>query len=108
VDDAGDEVGQTLAYAGAGLEEEWSVGLQRSGDGGGHSGLFGAVVELELGLQIATFLEDTFDESKEIARWLWRRAAAGIFDEADHFAADLKTWRARKHPKGISRARHGC
>ena len=82
VEDAGDEVGQALAHASARLEKERLVRLQRHGDRTRHGSLLGAMIQRELTLQVAAFLEDTFDQSDEVASRLGR--ITGAFNKTDH------------------------
>lgn len=51
VEEAGEEVGEAFADAGAGLEEERLIGLHGGGGGVGHAGLLGTVLKAVEGVE---------------------------------------------------------
>lgn len=67
VEESGDEVGEAFANAGSGLEEEGRVGFEGVGDGSGHVGLRGAVLEAEGFLEVAAGPENGIDLVVEVA-----------------------------------------
>lgn len=67
MNDAGDEVGQTLAHASAGFEEQGTIAFQRIGRGQSHGGLLGTVIQTENVLQVAAFLENGMDECRQVS-----------------------------------------
>ena len=83
VDEPGDEIGQRLAHARAGFEEEGLVGLHGRGDGARHRLLLRAVAQIEPGMQPAVLGEDLRGEGGRVARR--RRRGAGFFAKADHY-----------------------
>lgn len=68
VDDAGREVGERFADAGAGFEKEWLVGLEDGGNRARHGLLLRAVLELETGVEPAALGEDLRGELRSPAR----------------------------------------
>lgn len=58
VDDAGREVGEGFADAGAGFEEERLIGFERGGDRARHGLLLRAVFEIQARVEPATLGED--------------------------------------------------
>ena len=84
VDDAGQEIGEGFADAGAGLEQQRLVGLHRGGHRAGHLLLFRAVLELQSGLQPAALGEDLGGEFGRATGRRGRRSGVGFVAKANH------------------------
>ena len=82
MDDAGDEVGEGFADAGAGLEEQRRVVLHRGGDRTGHCLLLRPVLEAQALLQPAALGENFRGEGGRMADRRWGRA--GVVANSDH------------------------
>lgn len=84
VDDAGGEVGEGFADAGAGFEEERGVVAHRSGDGAGHLFLFGAMFERKRAGEDAILGKNVGGHFGRATAHRRRWRGVGVVAKADH------------------------
>jgi len=99
-EEAGEQVGEAFADAGAGLDDEGFVIAEGGGDGAGHAFLAGAVFELEGGLQPAVreehFGDADFGGGDGLAGEQGGVVAGGGFgDGADHERRQNGKWKMK-------------
>ena len=102
VDDAGQEVGEGFADAGAGFEQERLVALHRGGDGAGHFLLLGTMFESEAGLQPAAGGKQLRGELRRARGGRRRRQSVGsVIAETDHGRGKAEQTRAGLRAQGF-------
>ena len=84
MDDAGQEVGERLADAGPGFEEQGLIGLHRRRDGARHLFLLRAMFQLQPLVQPASLGEDFGGKLGRATRRRGRGSGVGVVVQANH------------------------